>query len=96
MKQFDEFIEKYLPMDMRFGTDDKAKFSAKMKSDLIELMKEVFDKGWTSAWHEENERTIADLSYRDREFKTHEDYWQEFLTQITQQSGNPIFTDFYY
>ena len=51
-----------------------------------QVAKEAFDEGWVSAWKENGERNIAELSYQDREVKQVQEYYNEWK----QQSDNTI------
>ena len=50
-----------------------------------EVSREAFTDGWTSAWREENEQSIARSSYLDREFKLVDEYYDEFIKEQEEQ-----------
>ena len=50
-----------------------------------EVSREAFTDGWTSAWREENEQSIARLSYLDREFKLVDEYYDKWIKEHEEQ-----------
>lgn len=68
-----QFIRKWKP---RAWFKENQKLYDKFESDLDELLQEEANKGWVASWKESNERCIAELEYRDREYKTFNDYWK--------------------
>ena len=50
-----------------------------------EVSREAFTDGWTSAWREENEPSIARLSYLDREFKLVDEYYDKWIKEQEEQ-----------